>query len=112
MSFVYKPEFLYLTTTGRKTGQPREIEIWFMAHAGCYYLIAGEREKTQWVQNLQANPQVRFWVEGQFFQGMARPVFPSSEPDLCAAVTALFNARYSWSDGLIVELRPITSSNP
>jgi hypothetical protein len=23
-------QFIYLTTTGRKTGRPREIEIWFV----------------------------------------------------------------------------------
>jgi hypothetical protein len=26
--------YLYLTTTGRVTGQPREIEIWFTEHGG------------------------------------------------------------------------------
>ena len=27
-----EPKFLYLTTTGRRTGLPREIEIWFTRH--------------------------------------------------------------------------------
>ena len=33
-----EPEFLYLTTTGRRSGQPREIEIWFTSRDGRYYL--------------------------------------------------------------------------
>ena len=27
-------QYLYLTTTGRRTGLPREIEIWFAAEPG------------------------------------------------------------------------------
>jgi hypothetical protein len=30
MSRHSNEQFLYLTTTGRKTGLPREIEIWFV----------------------------------------------------------------------------------
>jgi hypothetical protein len=32
--------FLYLTTAGRISGQPREIEIWFTERGGRFYLIA------------------------------------------------------------------------
>ena len=32
--------FLYLTTIGRRTGLPREIEIWFTERDGRYYVIA------------------------------------------------------------------------
>jgi hypothetical protein len=35
--------YLYLTTTGRVTGQPRELEIWFTERGGHFYLVA-ERE--------------------------------------------------------------------
>ena len=41
--------YLYLTTTGRVTGQPREIEIWFTEHGGHFYLTA-ERESANWVR--------------------------------------------------------------
>ena len=51
-------EFLYLTTTGRRSDQPREIEIWFTHHEGRYYLIAEHGDQANWVQNLRANPQV------------------------------------------------------
>lgn len=34
------PEFLDLTTTGRRSGQPREIEIWFARRGERYSLIA------------------------------------------------------------------------
>src|SRR3954451_17980912 len=50
--------FLYLTTTGRRTGRPHRIEIWFAAHEGRLYLLSGGRERADWVRNLQANPRV------------------------------------------------------
>ena len=50
--------FLYLTTVGRRTGRPHRIEIWFAARDGRLYLLAGGRERSDWVRNLQANPRV------------------------------------------------------
>lgn len=48
-----KPEpFLYLTTTGWKTGRPQEIEIWFTALDGRHYVIAELGERAHWLQNL------------------------------------------------------------
>jgi hypothetical protein len=35
-----------------------------------------------------------------------RVVLPESEPDLAAVVRKLMDAKYQWSDGLIVELKP------
>jgi len=47
-------EFLYLTTTGRRSGQPRQIEIWFTERDGRYYVIAEHLWDTQWVRNILA----------------------------------------------------------
>lgn len=102
----YKAEFLYLTTTGRKTGQPREIEIWFVAYDGCYYLCAENRERADWVQNIRLNPAVTFWVNGQTYRGTGRALDRTAEPERAAAVAQLFDDHYGWSDGLLVELRP------
>ena len=50
------PKYLYLTTTGRLSGRPRRIEIWFTRHAGRYYLMAEHGRRARWVQNLLADP--------------------------------------------------------
>lgn len=102
----YKSEFLYLTTTGHKTGKPHEIEIWYVADKGSYYLVAERREKTHWVQNIRHNPEVSFHVEGQTYRGRGRPIDPTSEPELAAAISKLMDDKYGWSSGLIVELTP------
>jgi deazaflavin-dependent oxidoreductase (nitroreductase family) len=100
----YKPEFLYLTTTGHKTGNPHEIEIWYVPYNGRYYLVAERREKTHWVQNIRHNPAISFHVEGQTHPGTGRLIDPAAEPELAAAVSKLMDAKYNWSSGLIVEL--------
>jgi deazaflavin-dependent oxidoreductase (nitroreductase family) len=99
------PMYLYLTTKGRVTRQPREIEIWFAEHGGRFYLVA-ERESANWVRNIQSEPQVGVRVGDAEFNAIARVVHNDREPQLAATVKALFDAKYGWSDGLIVELTP------
>jgi deazaflavin-dependent oxidoreductase (nitroreductase family) len=96
-------QYLYLTTRGRKSGVPRQIEIWFTHHEGRFYLIA-EYATSNWVQNLIACPEVQVRVAGKSFEASAR-VIPS-ESDLSRAVQQLSREKYGWGDGLIVELKP------
>ena len=97
--------YLYLITTRHLTGQPREIEIWFAKHGGHFYLVA-ERESANWVRNIQSQPQVKVRVGDSELSAIARVVHNDREPQLAATVKALFDAKYGWSDGLIVELTP------
>jgi deazaflavin-dependent oxidoreductase (nitroreductase family) len=101
-----EPQFLYLTTTGWKTNSPHEIEIWFVPHNARYYLVSEGRERAHWVQNIWHNPAISFRVADQTFSGTGRTVDPAQEPQLAAEVAALMDAKYDWSDGLIVELAP------
>jgi deazaflavin-dependent oxidoreductase (nitroreductase family) len=100
--------YLYLTTTGRVTGKSREIEIWFTEYNGRFYLVA-ERESANWVRNIQSQPQVSVRVGAAAFNAIARIMHKNREPQLAAAVKAVFDAKYGWSDGLIVELTPTLS---
>lgn len=103
--------FLYLTTTGHKTGAPHQIEIWFVEDGGRYYLVSEHRERSHWVQNIERNSAVTFHIGTRAhttdrFRGTGRIVRPEQEPELAASVSALMDAKYDWSDGLIVELTP------
>jgi len=99
-------QYLYLTTTGRRSGQPREIEIWFTQRDGRYYLIAEHRERAQWVRNLRVAPRVRVRVGRRAFAAQARVVDAKAEPELARAVRTLSEAKYGWGRGLVVELDP------
>ena len=101
-----EPPLLSLTTTGRRSGCPREVELWFTRIDGRYYLIAETGQRARWVQNLQADPRVSWRVDGADFVGGARVVDAATEPVLARRVAARSEAKYGWGDGLIVELTP------
>jgi hypothetical protein len=47
----------YVTTTGRRTGRPHEVEIWCVAVGDALYLMAGSGERSDTVRNaLVADP--------------------------------------------------------
>jgi deazaflavin-dependent oxidoreductase (nitroreductase family) len=75
---------LYLTTTGRRTGRPHRIEIWFAAHHGKVYLLSGGRDRSDWVQNLQANGHVSVELAGEHHLGVARVLEPGTAEDRLA----------------------------
>lgn len=99
-------EFLYLATTGHRTGRPHLIEIWFVEHEGRYYVVAEHGERAKWVQNLRRQPSVAFMVRRRVGRAIARELESSAEPALHAKVRELMDQRYEWSDGLIVEIAP------
>jgi len=98
--------YLYLTTTGWKTGRRHEIEIWFTELDGRYFVISELGERSHWVQNMRRNPEVTFRVGPRTVQGMGRVVDSQSEPELEFVVSRLSIEKYDWGEGLIVELRP------
>jgi len=100
------PKYLYLTTTGRLSGRPRRIEIWFTRREGRYYLVAEHGRRAQWVQNLLADPAVRARVGARSFRARARVVDRRAERELVGAVRRRSEAKYGWGDGLVVELSP------
>ncbi|MBI3989095.1 MAG: nitroreductase family deazaflavin-dependent oxidoreductase [candidate division NC10 bacterium] len=101
--------YLYLTAIGWKSGLPREIEIWFTAQNGRYYVIAEHHEQAHWVKNIRQNPEVSLRVGGKEYRGLARILDPRRESDLCREVSEQSEAKYGWGEGLIVELIPASS---
>ena len=102
-----EPQYLSLTTRGRRSGKPREIEIWFTRRDGRYYLIAEHGRRANWVRNLVADPAVRVRVGRRTFRARARVVDARAERALTRAVRARSETKYGWSDGLVVEVAPV-----
>ena len=44
--------FCYLTTTGRRSGRPHTVEMWFALHEVTLYCLAGGGEDADWVRNI------------------------------------------------------------
>ena len=90
--------FAYLTTIGRRTGRPHRIEIWFATEDGRVYLLAGGRERADWVRNVQANPRVTIDLGGETRAGAARIVQAGTDDDRRAR--ALLVDKYRQGDDL------------
>jgi deazaflavin-dependent oxidoreductase (nitroreductase family) len=72
-----------ITTTGRRSGEPRRIEIMFHNIDGRIY-ISGEPypRKRRWLLNLEANPHFTFHLKGKTradLPAVARPIDDEAE---------------------------------
>jgi deazaflavin-dependent oxidoreductase (nitroreductase family) len=74
-------DYCYLTTTGRVSGRPHEIEIWFALDGTTLFLLAGARERSDWVRNLMADATVTVRVGDSRFAATARVVDADSADD-------------------------------
>ena len=72
-------DYCYLTTTGRVTGKPHRIEIWFALENLTVYLMAGGGERADWVRNLDAEPEVMLELAGREYRAGARVVDDKGE---------------------------------
>jgi deazaflavin-dependent oxidoreductase (nitroreductase family) len=98
-AFADEP-FAYVTTTGRRTGAPHTIEIWFGIDRGVVYLMSGGRDGSDWVRNLLAEPSVKVRIRDQEWDADARLVEADTEED--ARVRPLLRDKYAdSSDDLI-----------
>ncbi|WP_084264043.1 nitroreductase/quinone reductase family protein [Rubrobacter radiotolerans] len=63
-----------MTTTGRVTGRPHEIEIWFalVPERRVLYVLSGGRDRSDWVRNLLREPRLTLSISGVAFRGKAR----------------------------------------
>jgi len=99
-------QYLYITTTGRKTGLPREIEIWFVETEGRYYILAEMFHRAQWVKNLLKNPRVRVRIGDYTFEATARVLDEKLDRATYHAAQQLSQEKYGWGEGLPVEIIP------
>ena len=84
--------YCYLTTTGRVSGEPRGIEIWFGLEGSTVYMLSGGRDRSDWVKNLMREPKVTLRIAERTFEGRARVV---GDPDESARSRELLFEKYS-----------------
>jgi deazaflavin-dependent oxidoreductase (nitroreductase family) len=105
-------QFLYLTTTGRITGLPRTIEIWFVVYQRDLYVLAEHHHRANWVRNINLNPLVSVRIGDYHTTARARILDPRLDHDTWRAVQDLARTKYGWGDGLPVQLTAICDSTP
>jgi deazaflavin-dependent oxidoreductase (nitroreductase family) len=67
-------DFAYLTTTGRRTGRPHRIEIWFAIENGVVYMLSGGGDSADWVQNIKKDGTIRVQIGTRSVSAKARIV--------------------------------------
>ena len=101
-----RDEYLYLTTIGRISGEPREIEIWFVESSGNFYILAEHFHSAQWVKNIKQNPRVRVRIGDREFDATARALDEDRDRDDWLTAQKLASEKYGWGEGLPVEIKP------
>ena len=79
-------DYCYLTTTGRHTGEPHRIEIWFALADGVVYLLSGGGDRSDWVRNLTISPDVVVEIGDAKRTTKARVVTDPSEDALARRI--------------------------
>jgi deazaflavin-dependent oxidoreductase (nitroreductase family) len=86
---------LLLTTTGRRSGEPRTSPLIYQPHGDDYLVVAskgGAPEPPAWYVNLEANPEVEVELPGERFRGRARTATAEERPELWPIMTAAWPA--------------------
>ena len=82
-----------LTTTGRKSGEPRTAPLFGFEEGQSIIVIpsnAGKKHYPSWYLNLRANPQAQVQVERELRQVSAREATPQEQERLWVYVTSLY----------------------
>jgi deazaflavin-dependent oxidoreductase (nitroreductase family) len=95
---------LVLTHYGRKTGNPREVTIWFVLDGDKLY-IGTANVNRHWVKNVEKTPKVRLSINGETFDGNARFLIARDEHERAMAAIR----RKYWMFRPVVELGRILS---
>ena len=91
-------DFCYLSTRGRVTGRPHEIEIWFALDDRTLYLLSGGGDRSDWVRNLLAEPAVTVRLRDKTYEATARVVDAGEESERGRGlVFEKYQPRYSGS---------------
>jgi len=90
-----------IVTTGRRTGNPHEIEIWFGVWDETMYLISGNGPTADWFLNMLACPEVLVKLAGEERVGWARDVVETEERRRCGD---LMGAKYVWDGDPDIDL--------
>ncbi len=91
---------LLLTTTGRKSGQPRVTPLQYELINSEYYVGAARGLKADWVRNMQADPHVELRVGSKRIQGTAEVII---DPARFADFLEIRLDRHPLMIGLIME---------
>jgi len=100
--FERAPGWVLLTTTGRKSGQPREVLLPCERTREALLVISTYGWRAQWLRNLQKDPRVRFTAGGWVLSGRAEIVEDVARKREIVAADPFFpGAPFVWVHALL-----------
>ena len=84
--------FLKLTTTGRKSGQPRTVHLLYIRDGSAYVVTAsngGKQRPPGWFFNVSSHPQVSMHVHGTQVSAVAEVAEPDKRRELWARLLSI-----------------------
>jgi deazaflavin-dependent oxidoreductase (nitroreductase family) len=88
-----------ITTTGRKTGQPRRKEIVFHNIDGRPYISGVPRpQKRDWLANLEADPHFIFHLKGDVVADLPATARVITDPEERRQVLGPIAEKWGWDD--------------
>ncbi|MGH9764519.1 MAG: nitroreductase/quinone reductase family protein [Blastocatellia bacterium] len=104
---------IVVETRGRRTGRPLNIPLLGMVF-GDMVVVSTVRSGSEWVKNLAANPEVRYWLRGKPVEATAVVVdsekgTPAGVPVRVERLAKVLGAQSRFCGGRFAILYPYTS---
>jgi deazaflavin-dependent oxidoreductase (nitroreductase family) len=80
-----------ITVTGRKSGRPISIPVWFVLEDDHLYLLPVQGSDTQWYKNVLKNPAIRIKAGASERELKTQPI---TDPTKVSAVADSFRKKY------------------
>src|SRR5450755_3029406 len=94
-------KILILTTTGRRSGEPRSMALIYGTHGDDYLVVAskgGSDQHPSWYLNLVENPEVTVQVLADEFPARARAATAEEKPELWRTMVGEWPAYQGYQD--------------
>ena len=102
-------ETIDITTTGRKSGRPRRIEIWFRLVDGRAY-ITGTPGKRDWYANILQNPHFTFHLKESMQADLPAIAHPITDPKKREKILAA--SQMSWYHNQVQGVVDLVQGSP
>jgi deazaflavin-dependent oxidoreductase (nitroreductase family) len=90
-----RAEEVKITVTGRKSGRPISIPVWFVVEGKILYLVPVQGSDTQWYKNVLQNPIMGIEAGGAKDERKATPVTDAKQ---VSAIVEKFREKYGAGD--------------
>lgn len=106
--FRAKEIVLLLTTTGRKSGQPRVTPLQYEEIEGAYYVGSARGDQADWYRNIIADPNVHVQLQDRSFQAIAEPI---TDPERIADFLEIRLQRHPKMIGRLMRLEGLPANH-